>query len=106
MIVLVWLLSFVFFSSRRRHTSGALVTGVQTCALPISWGQANCLRRTRIRPPMSGAKAARNGWPAATEAGRDHGLRLLAFGQLPQGEAAARAARQAIPLDRDRQQPR
>src|SRR3546814_18345623 len=27
---------FVFVSSRRRHTSGALVTGVQTCALPIS----------------------------------------------------------------------
>src|SRR3546814_10695241 len=25
-----------FFSSRRRHTRGALVTGVQTCALPIS----------------------------------------------------------------------
>src|SRR3546814_4788118 len=25
----------VFFSSRRRHTSCALVTGVQTCALPI-----------------------------------------------------------------------
>src|SRR3546814_10337197 len=29
--------SFVFFfSSRRRHTRCALVTGVQTCALPIS----------------------------------------------------------------------
>src|SRR3546814_2208536 len=27
----------VFFSSRRRHTRCALVTGVQTCALPISW---------------------------------------------------------------------
>src|SRR3546814_1881861 len=27
---------FFFFSSRRRHTSCALVTGVQTCALPIS----------------------------------------------------------------------
>src|SRR3546814_2181873 len=26
---------FVFFSSRRRHTRCALVTGVQTCALPI-----------------------------------------------------------------------
>src|SRR3546814_9171546 len=26
-----------FFSSRRRDTSCALVTGVQTCALPISW---------------------------------------------------------------------
>src|SRR3546814_3455327 len=36
----VWLylcsvLLFVFFSSRRRHTRCALVTGVQTCALPI-----------------------------------------------------------------------
>src|SRR3546814_7588773 len=31
-----WSLEFVFFfSSRRRHTRCALVTGVQTCALPI-----------------------------------------------------------------------
>src|SRR3546814_12323889 len=29
------LFCFFFFSSRRRHTRGALVTGVQTCALPI-----------------------------------------------------------------------
>src|SRR3546814_4211051 len=28
----------LFFSSRRRHTRCALVTGVQTCALPISDG--------------------------------------------------------------------
>src|SRR3546814_246778 len=28
-------MSFCFFSSRRRHTRCALVTGVQTCALPI-----------------------------------------------------------------------
>src|SRR3546814_8694367 len=27
-----------FFTSRRRHTRCALVTGVQTCALPIWWG--------------------------------------------------------------------
>src|SRR3546814_3000540 len=27
---------YLFFSSRRRHTRCALVTGVQTCALPIS----------------------------------------------------------------------
>src|SRR3546814_11337424 len=33
MYVLVFV---VFFSSRRRHTRCALVTGVQTCALPIS----------------------------------------------------------------------
>src|SRR3546814_3687480 len=32
---------FFFFSSRRRHTRCALVTGVQTCALPIYlWAQA------------------------------------------------------------------
>src|SRR3546814_5154633 len=30
---------FFFFSSRRRHTRCALVTGVQTCALPI-WDRA------------------------------------------------------------------
>src|SRR3546814_1869526 len=44
MVVLVTLVIYVvlcsvggvfFFSSRRRHTRCALVTGVQTCALPI-----------------------------------------------------------------------
>src|SRR3546814_8965079 len=40
-----------FFSSRRRHTRCALVTGVQTCALPISGrdersGEAGCRART------------------------------------------------------------
>src|SRR3546814_4975376 len=31
----VVIIYFFFFSSRRRHTRCALVTGVQTCALPI-----------------------------------------------------------------------
>src|SRR3546814_13677413 len=34
-----------FFSSRRRHTRCAVVTGVQTCALPISRGRAGKSRR-------------------------------------------------------------
>src|SRR3546814_3921848 len=39
-----------FFSSRRRHTSCALVTGVQTCALPIcSTSAAACPTRSRWR---------------------------------------------------------
>src|SRR3546814_4496662 len=42
-----------FFSSRRRHTRCALVTGVQTCALPI-W------RRSSIGP-HPGHPA--HGWP-------------------------------------------
>src|SRR3546814_10501426 len=33
-VVIHWFICF-FFSSRRRHTRCALVTGVQTCALPI-----------------------------------------------------------------------
>src|SRR3546814_1854938 len=37
-----------FFSSRRRHTRCALVTGVQTCALPISIA----LRRLVVEPEV------------------------------------------------------
>src|SRR3546814_7153947 len=33
---MLWGWFLFFFSSRRRHTRCALVTGVQTCALPIS----------------------------------------------------------------------
>src|SRR3546814_9006523 len=36
LILFLLLAFFFFFSSRRRHTRCALVTGVQTCALPIS----------------------------------------------------------------------
>src|SRR3546814_10719782 len=37
-MVILWFVVVIvfFFSSRRRHTRCALVTGVQTCALPIS----------------------------------------------------------------------
>src|SRR3546814_6625706 len=34
------MLCWFFFSSRRRHTRCALVTGVQTCALPICFDEA------------------------------------------------------------------
>src|SRR3546814_9792010 len=45
-------LFFFFFSSRRRHTRCALVTGVQTCALPIlmtgcAVNQTHCLAPCR-----------------------------------------------------------
>src|SRR3546814_8665320 len=38
---------FFFFSSRRRHTRCALVTGVQTCALPIFLCRKAGLRKGR-----------------------------------------------------------
>src|SRR3546814_3575718 len=46
-MVFVVLLCFFFFSSRRRHTSCALVTGVQTCALPIFVGAVLAWSLTR-----------------------------------------------------------
>src|SRR3546814_1016510 len=39
---------YFFLSSRRRHTRCALVTGVQTCALPISQPQKDIGQQDRI----------------------------------------------------------
>src|SRR3546814_10117840 len=52
-----------FFSSRRRHTRCALVTGVQTCALPIS-GQAQLAeaegnRQIAVRAAMAKRDSAK-----------------------------------------------
>src|SRR3546814_1163677 len=57
---------FFFFSSRRRHTRCALVTGVQTCALPIS--QAESLRRgkTEMVAKKVGAGGAVSQVPATS----------------------------------------
>src|SRR3546814_2359300 len=38
-----------FFSSRRRHTRCALVTGVQTCALPICLSAAGALKPEMVK---------------------------------------------------------
>src|SRR3546814_6843698 len=42
-----------FFSSRRRHTRCAVVTGVQTCALPIS--EAEWMSAMPISTALAGA---------------------------------------------------
>src|SRR3546814_4868354 len=42
----------LFFSSRRRHTRCALVTGVQTCALPIYRSGGFMAERFRKLPGM------------------------------------------------------
>src|SRR3546814_16375343 len=47
--------SYFFFSIRRRHTRCALVTGVQTCALPIS-----SAAHTAIQPHGATGRFARN----------------------------------------------
>src|SRR3546814_4667186 len=46
-MLILFVLCF-FFSSRRRHTRCALVTGVQTCALPISVVGSDPLPRPQV----------------------------------------------------------
>src|SRR3546814_8904879 len=50
-----------FFSSRRRHTRCALVTGVQTCALPISHRLPRAQRRAAQHHRRRAACAGRQG---------------------------------------------
>src|SRR3546814_18988304 len=62
----VWL-RIVFFSSRRVHTIFALVTGVQTCALPFLPRQGNEARPTlcrtaRTRPEPRGRSCVQRGF--------------------------------------------
>src|SRR3546814_9187382 len=48
----MYVVSYFFLSSRRRHTRCALVTGVQTCALPI-FRSAIPLRMARLLIAMT-----------------------------------------------------
>src|SRR3546814_8445094 len=72
------MLEFFFFSSRRRHTRCALVTGVQTCALPI-YGDAPPREVHGLVRPCAGVERSA---AEAVDAGN--------FGQLGGGQAAGR----------------
>src|SRR3546814_8937291 len=73
--------SFVFFfSSRRRHTRCALVTGVQTCALPIftegagrklQFSGSNCTLDVYFYAPRAGANPVATHVDARTPDGRN-----------------------------------
>src|SRR3546814_17922793 len=47
-----------FFSSRRRHTRCALVTGVQTCALPICTGGTATDVTDHVHPELAATAVA------------------------------------------------
>src|SRR3546814_3471742 len=61
LFILVYLFVFFFFSSRRRHTRCALVTGVQTCALPILSGRPTRFSRSRTTRPARASPCASAG---------------------------------------------
>src|SRR3546814_12727228 len=47
------MLFFFFFSSRRRHTRCALVTGVQTCPLPIYTTGVFCMNNSDLADKLA-----------------------------------------------------
>src|SRR3546814_2695859 len=85
-----------FFSSRRRHTRCALVTGVQTCALPISFldGGGDVLHllvaRGRAQHLLACDETVDDGKQAARDRGIDkrHWL-TLSLAPMRPGSAAA-----------------
>src|SRR3546814_5942533 len=71
-VIVIYGLFLFFFSSRRRHTRCALVTGVQTCALPIwSSERSRCPARPLLRRCASALGGPRHaaGWYQAGRRG-------------------------------------
>src|SRR3546814_7689003 len=56
-----WWLTLFFLSSRRRHTRCALVTGVQTCALPICPDRERAFQALEVATLFALRRAVRNG---------------------------------------------
>src|SRR3546814_12487050 len=81
-----YLWSCFFFSSRRRHTRCALVTGVQTCALPIFLAG---LGPDRLREPAERGRHVRVGTQDAEAGARQAAQDLLAV-DLQIGRASCR----------------
>src|SRR3546814_13940082 len=73
-IVIDLFLCVFFFSSRRRHTRCALVTGVQTCALPILLGPI--LESFQLRMNRNCAIRMERGATMGPEGDLEVGLRL------------------------------
>src|SRR3546814_9854578 len=84
--MLMFVLALIFFfSSRRRHTRCALVTGVQTCALPICF-----MRVARFRgPDLDSATQAEL---MATSARLNSALKRLGTGWVIYVEAQRKAS--------------
>src|SRR3546814_3983272 len=66
-MIIAFFILFFFFSSRRRHTRCALVTGVQTCALPIYAQLARFIKAHFVRLWRAAGYEERGGRDAAID---------------------------------------
>src|SRR3546814_4259317 len=88
-----------FFSSRRRHTRCALVTGVQTCALPILAHHRRQAQHALVGAPDPDGAAAdllrrhddAGGFPGAGAGQMGLGVESTDLGDLPAADLANQA---------------
>src|SRR3546814_5340970 len=80
------------FSSRRRHTRCALVTGVQTCALPISLSLAKADNRLVYASDLMSWQVVEYHDVAALERRGEHMLDVGSEGVAIHGAAIGRAS--------------
>src|SRR3546814_1806294 len=109
-------LFFFFFSSRRRHTRGALVTGVQTCALPIwaallyvlagQYEHAGTLGELVVQADQASVAQELGGDPSKALAAPKHALQRKLLDGLRYLLKEAFKLNQAGPADGDRKSTR
>src|SRR3546814_6914554 len=98
---------FFFFSSRRRHTRCALVTGVQTCALPISALAQDVVFKPIVEARLRYETVDQAG-PAPLSSSRDaHAvtMRLRAGGEISKRSAERRGGKECVSTCRSRWSP-
>src|SRR3546814_6282346 len=88
----------LFFSSRRRHTRCALVTGVQTCALPI-WCASRAVRHAVL--PVPAPARTSSGPSVVSTASRWGALRPFRYGGSA-GEGTGRLIREQVGNGKER----
>src|SRR3546814_8659986 len=86
---------FFFFSSRRRHTRCALVTGVQTCALPICYPRYPLLALAALSPTLLPMNSPQPTLPSYPGLAHDSAMRLP-----PSNDEAEQALLGAIQIGR------
>src|SRR3546814_7827967 len=89
MYLVYFMICLFFFSSRRRHTRCALVTGVQTGALPICSSYGSGTGRRRLRRSLSCAdrnRTRREDTGAPPEPDRPSGKEAKACGYAERSE--------------------
>src|SRR3546814_19634127 len=90
-----------FFSSRRRHTRCALVTGVQTCALPISAFDADGVAAVVVDLDEVAFQGRAGVAPAAVHLA-DHYLRVRGANAAGQQQSQRQPARDPVHRDSPR----